>query len=128
MNYYILQNQKKASIKLGNILSDAGATSKIFNLEGTNNFVFKEYKEKKLALSSENKVDYFIDNPPDKSLKPIKLSNFEMHQLAWPKQKVFDKKNNFAGFIMPKIRLDEAWDEWNEIQEHGWTKVSYDFG
>ena len=42
MSYYILQNQKKASIKLGNILSDAGATSKIFNLEGTNNFVFKE--------------------------------------------------------------------------------------
>ena len=59
-------------------------------------------------MSSENKVDYFIDNPPDKSLKQIKLSNFEMHQLAWPKQKVFDKKNNFAGFIMPKIRLNEA--------------------
>ena len=27
-----------------------------------------------------------------------------------------------------KIRLDEAWDKWNELQEHGWTEVSYDFG
>ena len=26
------------------------------------------------------------------------------------------------------IRLDEAWDKWNELQEHGWTEVSYDFG
>ena len=27
-----------------------------------------------------------------------------------------------------KIPLDEAWDKWNELQEHGWTEVSYDFG
>ena len=27
-----------------------------------------------------------------------------------------------------KIQLDEAWDKWNELQEHGWTEVSYDFG
>ena len=27
-----------------------------------------------------------------------------------------------------KIRLDEAWDKWNELQVHGWTEVSYDFG
>ena len=27
-----------------------------------------------------------------------------------------------------KIRLDEAWEKWNELQEHGWTEVSYNFG
>ena len=27
-----------------------------------------------------------------------------------------------------KIQIDEAWDKWNELQEHGWTEVSYDFG
>ena len=27
-----------------------------------------------------------------------------------------------------KIRLDEAWGKWNELQEHGWTQVSYNFG
>ena len=27
-----------------------------------------------------------------------------------------------------EIRLDEAWDKWNKLQEHGWTAVSYDFG
>ena len=27
-----------------------------------------------------------------------------------------------------KIPLDEAWEKWNELQEHGWTEVSYNFG
>ena len=27
-----------------------------------------------------------------------------------------------------KIQVDEAWDKWNELQEHGWTEVSYNFG
>ena len=27
-----------------------------------------------------------------------------------------------------KIRLNEAWEKWNELQKHGWTEVSYDFG
>ena len=27
-----------------------------------------------------------------------------------------------------KIRLDEAWEQWNELQEHGWTEVSHNFG
>ena len=27
-----------------------------------------------------------------------------------------------------KIQLEEAWDKWNELQEHGWTEVPYDFG
>ena len=26
-----------------------------------------------------------------------------------------------------KIRLDEAWDQWNELQDHGWTLVSHNF-
>ena len=26
-----------------------------------------------------------------------------------------------------KIRIDEAWEKWNELQEHGWTEVSYNF-
>ena len=27
-----------------------------------------------------------------------------------------------------KIRLEEAWDQWNMLQEHGWTEVSHSFG
>ena len=27
-----------------------------------------------------------------------------------------------------KIRLDEAWEQWNQLQEHGWTEVSHNFG
>ena len=27
-----------------------------------------------------------------------------------------------------KIRLDEAWEQWNMLHEHGWTEVSHNFG
>ena len=27
-----------------------------------------------------------------------------------------------------KITLDEAWEKWNKLQEHGWTEVSHSFG
>ena len=34
-----------------------------------------------------------------------------------------------AGFkSSSKIRLEEAWEEWNDLQEHGWTEVSHNFG
>ena len=27
-----------------------------------------------------------------------------------------------------EIRLDDAWVQWSELQEHGWTEVSHNFG
>tara|TARA_S200000501_G_scaffold371723_1_gene415379 strand:- start:342 stop:632 length:291 start_codon:yes stop_codon:yes gene_type:complete len=27
-----------------------------------------------------------------------------------------------------KILLEEAWGQWNKLQEHGWTEVSHNFG
>ena len=27
-----------------------------------------------------------------------------------------------------KIMAEEAWKEWNDLQEHGWTEVSHNFG
>ena len=27
-----------------------------------------------------------------------------------------------------KIRLEEAWEQWYDLQEHGWTEVSHNFG
>ena len=27
-----------------------------------------------------------------------------------------------------KIVFEEAWKEWNDLQEHGWTEVSHNFG
>ena len=27
-----------------------------------------------------------------------------------------------------KIGIEEAWEEWNQLQKHGWTKVSHNFG
>ena len=34
-----------------------------------------------------------------------------------------------AGFkSTSKIVVEEAWKEWNDLQEHGWTEVSHNFG
>ena len=34
-----------------------------------------------------------------------------------------------AGFISTsKILVEEAWEEWNDLQELGWTEVSHNFG
>ncbi len=34
-----------------------------------------------------------------------------------------------AGFkSSSQMRLDEAWERWHELQEHGWTEVSHNFG
>lgn len=34
-----------------------------------------------------------------------------------------------AGFkSTSKIRVEEAWEEWNDLQELGWTEVSHYFG
>ena len=34
-----------------------------------------------------------------------------------------------AGLKSTKIiRLNEAWEKWNELQEYGWTEVSHNFG
>ena len=34
-----------------------------------------------------------------------------------------------AGFkSTSKILAEEAWKEWNDLQEHGWTEVSHNFG
>ena len=27
-----------------------------------------------------------------------------------------------------KIPLEEGWEKWNELQEHGWTEVFHNFG
>ena len=27
-----------------------------------------------------------------------------------------------------KIRLEDAWKQWDELKEHGWTEVSHNFG
>ena len=34
-----------------------------------------------------------------------------------------------AGFKSThQICLEEAWEKWHELQEHGWTEVSHSFG
>ena len=34
-----------------------------------------------------------------------------------------------AGFkSTSKIQAEKAWEEWNDLQEHGWTEVSHNFG
>ena len=34
-----------------------------------------------------------------------------------------------AGFkSTSKIKLNEAWEQWNKLQEQGWTEVSHKFG
>ena len=71
------------------------------------------------------------------------LLNAEGSRLIFFERSTKSPKNNLKVFIhlfytnhlgepaglksTSKIRLDEAWDKWNELQEHGWTEVSYDF-
>ena len=49
MSYYIFQDDnKKFEIIITDILSKSGGTAIVYNVQGTDEFVFKLYKDKKL--------------------------------------------------------------------------------
>ncbi len=104
MSYYIQKNKKKFELKVKDILSESGGTAIVYNVQGTDDFVFKLYKDKKYATKSEAKLKQFINGFPSTEL--VSLKNLpikgKFHQLAWPKNIVYEK-NKPVGFLMPKI-------------------------
>ena len=61
MSYYIIDsNNKKFEIVKTDILSKSGGTAIIHNVQGTDDFVLKLYKDKKYAKKSEAKLNQFI--------------------------------------------------------------------
>ena len=61
MSYHIYQDKnKKFEIIVTDILSKAGGTAVVYNVQGTDNFVLKLYKDKKYALKSEAKLLRFL--------------------------------------------------------------------
>ena len=72
----------------------------LLNPEGSRLIFFEEYKK-----SRQNSIKIFTHT-------------FYTNHLGEP-----------AGFKSTrKIRAEEAWKEWNDLQELGWTEVSHNFG
>ena len=107
MTYTIKLSNSLHQIRPEELISDAGATAKIYSISGTDTHVFKEYNDKKTALKMQSKVEHFIKNsPPDYLIEDNTLGE-TLHLLAWPKQSVF-KKDKFVGFVMPRINFDKT--------------------
>ena len=108
MNYHIYQDKnKKFEIIVTDVLSKAGGTAVVYNVQGTNDFVLKLYKDKKYALKSEAKLKQFIKGFPSAELDSMTDLPIKVHQLAWPKNIVYEK-NKPVGFLMPKISFKDT--------------------
>ena len=108
MSYYIQKNKnQKFELKVKDILSKAGGTATIYNVQGTDDFVLKLYKDKKYALKSEAKLKQFIKGFPSAELDSMTDLPIKVHQLAWPKNIVYEK-NKPVGFLMPKISFKDT--------------------
>ena len=107
MSYYIQKDKQKFELKAKDILSEAGGTAIVYNVQGTDEFVFKLYKDKKYATKSEAKLKQFINGFPSTELDSMTNLPIKVHQLAWPKNIVYEK-NKPVGFLMPKISFKDT--------------------
>ena len=108
MSYYIIKEKSmKFELKVKNILSKAGGTADIYNIQGTDDFVLKLYKDKKYAVKSEAKLKQFIKGFPSSELNSMTDLPVKIHQLAWPKNIVYEK-NKPVGFLMNKINFKDT--------------------
>ena len=107
MSYYIQKNKQKFELKAKDVLSEAGGTATVYNVQGTDDFVFKLYKDKKYAIKSEAKLKQFISGFPSAELDSVTNLPIKVHQLAWPKNIVYEK-NKPVGFLMPKINFKDT--------------------
>ena len=57
-------NNTESAIRVGELISDSGATAKVYALKDTDDFVFKQYKDPKTAKNIEARLKHFIKNPP----------------------------------------------------------------
>jgi len=102
-------NNTESAIRLGDLISDSGATAKVYALKDTDDFVFKQYKDPKFAKNIEERLKHFIKNPPaiDGGSGEAEVLGVKFYALAWPKHIVY-KKGQCVGFIMPRISFENS--------------------
>ena len=105
MSYTIKTKNTESVIRLSKEKPNSGATANVYNIEGTDGFVFKEYKKGK--EQPQPKLEHFIKNPPKFSGDDEEVLGIQFHPLAWPKHLVY-KNKKVAGFLMPRVRFDES--------------------
>lgn len=102
MNYYLKQGAQEAYLKIGDLISDAGATAQIFAIADNPKLVFKKFRDPAEAHLMEPKITQMVNNLPSEDLKEIGAGSLSIHSLAWPTHCVYGK-GQFAGFLMPYI-------------------------
>ena len=103
MNYYLKQGAQEAYLKIGDLISDAGATAQIFQIADNPKLVFKKFRDSAEARIMEPKITQMVKNLPSDDLKGIEAGSLSIHSLAWPTHCVYGKGGAFAGFLMPHI-------------------------
>lgn len=102
MNYYLKQGAQEAYLKVGSLISDAGATAQIFEITDNPQLVLKKFRDPAEARAMEPKITQMVKNLPSEDLKEIGAGSLTIHSLAWPTHCVY-AKGEFAGFLMPYI-------------------------
>ena len=82
-----------------------GAAGDIHLVSDHQNSAAKIYKGSADLVQYEAKIKSMLATPP--VLPPIHFNDIEHHQISWP-QTLLYQKDNFVGYSMPKIDLDES--------------------
>lgn len=91
MENSILQGKKVQSYTLAKRLAQGGE-GEIYSLQGKQAQVAKIYKPNIVTKTLEQKILSMLENPPSKR-----------EHIAWPVDVLFDKNNQFMGFVMDKL-------------------------
>jgi len=84
-----------------------GGEGDIYDINGKPNIVAKMYKPSKINAEKERKLVKMIDYTPNQKM---------LAQIAWPQDVLYDSSGQFAGFVMPKMSVNE---DLNVIYEYG---------
>ena len=85
----------------------SGGEGEIYNTNGKPGIVAKIYKSSKINAEKERKLVKMIAYRPDQKM---------LAQIAWPQDILYDSSGQFAGFVMPKMSVNE---DLNVIYEYG---------
>ena len=111
MTYHIKTKKQDYQLRVGEKITDSGATSTIYQVADNSKVVFKEYKKDFLKKNNPKevfgKLEKFIANHPSSELDSEEIMSETIHQLAWPKHIVY-KNDKPTGFIMDKISFDNS--------------------
>jgi hypothetical protein len=100
MGHFAIEGSALRRITLGEKLGQ-GAAGEVYRLEGNTKFVFKKYRNLKIAKQHEPKVRAMMTDPPSSIVH--KAAGKEYVQIAWPSGIVRDDDGRFEGFLMPFV-------------------------